>query len=162
MFKKILLSLLAIVVIFEEWLWDLLAAIGQWLSQLLHLEKFDLWLLNATPNTALLAFLIPLAIVTPFNILAVFLLSHGAIIEGILLEIAVKLIGTLLIARVFRLTKIALLTFGWVSSLYYSITRLLQWAHDLIHHTALYQLSIAIKKAVKIKINYWLHGGVEK
>jgi hypothetical protein len=41
MFKKLLLSLLAIIVIFEEWLWDILAAIGQWLSQLLHLQKID-------------------------------------------------------------------------------------------------------------------------
>jgi|APLak6261659120_1056016.scaffolds.fasta_scaffold25186_1 hypothetical protein len=162
MLKKILLSLLAVAVIFEEWLWDILTAIGQWLSQLLHLEKFDLWLLNAKPNTALLAFLIPLAIVTPFNILAVFLLSHGAIIQGILLEVVVKLVGTLLIARVFRLTKTALLTFDWFSSLYHSITGLLHWAHELIHQTAIYRLSVEIKKAVKIKIAYWLHGIVEK
>jgi hypothetical protein len=152
MFKKLLLSLLAIIVIFEEWLWDILTAIGQWLSQLLHLEKIDTWLLNATPNSALLAFFIPLIIVIPFNILAVFLLAHGAIIEGVLLEIAVKLTGTLLIARVFRLTKNALLTFAWFAWLYNSIIHLLQWAHELIHSTSIYRLSIAIKKIVKAKI----------
>jgi hypothetical protein len=99
-----------------------------------------------------LSFLIPLAIVTPFNILAIFLLSHGAIIQGVLLEIGVKLVGTLLIARVFRLTKNALLTFGWFAWLYNTIIRLLQWAHELIHSTAIYRLSVAIKKAVKTKI----------
>ena len=156
MFKKILLSLLAIIVIFEEWLWDALAVIGQWLSHLLHLERFDEWLVNASPNKALFAFLIPLIIVTPFNLLAVFLLSHGAIIQGVMLEIAVKLVGTLLIARIFRLTKTALLTFDWINSLYYSITRLLHWAHELIHNTAIYRLSVEIKQAVKAKMTEWL------
>lgn len=156
MLKKLLLPVVAIIVIFEEWLWDLLTAIGQWMSALLHLDRFDYWLMQAKPNTALFAFFIPLLVVTPFNILAVFLLSHGAFIQGVLLEIIIKLVGTLLIARVFRLTKNALLTFTWFAWLYNTITGLLQWAHDLIHTTAIYRLSVIMKKEIKQKINAWL------
>jgi len=152
MIKKGLLSIFAVLVIFEEWLWDALAFAGQLLSRLLHLEKFDAWLLNASPKQALFTFLIPLIIVTPFNILAIFLLAHGAIIQGILLEIGVKLFGTLLIARIFRLVKTALLTFNWFAGIYDTITGLLRWAHDIIHNTAIYQLSLKIKAAIKIQI----------
>jgi len=152
MIKKLLLSIFALIVIFEEWLWDILAVTGLWFSRVLHLEKFDTWLLNAMPNQALLAFLIPLIIVTPFNLFALFLLAHGAIIQGILLEIGVKLFGTLLIARIFRLVKAALLTFNWFAKIYYSINNILYWAHDIIQHTAIYQYSLKLKAAIKIQV----------
>ncbi|GDX85383.1 hypothetical protein LBMAG43_14250 [Methylococcaceae bacterium] len=152
MIKEKLLSSLAIIVIFEEWIWDSLTLAGQLLSRLLHLEKFDNWLLNASPKMALFTFFIPLIIVTPFNILALFLLTHGAIIEGILLEIVVKLVGTLLIARIFRLVKTALLTFGWFAKIYHTISGILRWAHNVIQHTAIYQRSLVIKAAIKVKI----------
>lgn len=156
MIKKALLSIFAILVIFEEWLWDVLAFAGQWLSRLLHLEKFDAWLSNTSPKQALMTFLIPLIIVTPFNLLAVFLLTHGAIIQGILLEIGVKLFGTLLIARIFRLVKSALLTFGWFAKIYNTVTGVLRWAHDVIHNTEIYQLSLKIKAAVKAQVKIFL------
>ena len=152
MIKKALLSIFAILVIFEEWLWDALALAGQWISWALHLEKFDLWLSNASPKQALLTFLIPLIIVTPFNILAIFLLAHGAILQGVLLEIGVKLFGTLLIARIFRLVKTALLTFDWFAKIYNTISDVLHWAHDVIHQTAIYQLSLKLKAAIKIQM----------
>ena len=58
MIKEKLLSSLAIIVIFEEWLWDSLTLAGQLLSRWLRLEKFDNWLLNASPKMALFTFLI--------------------------------------------------------------------------------------------------------
>lgn len=152
MIKNLLLSIFAILVILEEWLWDALALAGQWFSRVFHLEKFDAWLSNATPNQALLTFLIPLIIATPFNILAVVLFAHGAILQGLFVEIGVKLFSTLLIARIFRLVKTALLTFGWFAKIYNTITGVLHWAHDVIRNTAIYQFSVKFKAAIKIQI----------
>lgn len=152
MVKKAVLFILALVVIFEEWLWEILAFAGQRLSTLLRLEKFDEWLIQATPKQALMAFLIPLVIITPFNLLALFLLAHGAIIQGLLLEIVIKLLGTLLIARIFHLVKPALLTYGALNYLYQKITGLLNWARYLITNTNLYRFSLKIKASVKLKI----------
>lgn len=157
MIKKGLLSFFALLVIFEEWLWDALAILGQWFSRILHLEKFEAWLISASPNQALLAFFIPLIIVTPFNLLAIFLLTHGAIVQGIALEIVVKLVGTLLIARIFRLVKTALLTFSWFAKIYYFVTDILHWAHDLIQHTQIYQISLKLKAKIKVQAAKLLH-----
>ncbi|MGZ8957821.1 MAG: hypothetical protein ACXW0G_08310, partial [Methylosarcina sp.] len=137
--KKLLFSLLAILLIFEEWLWDLLTALGRSLARWLKLERFEQWLRQATPTMALVAFSIPLLIVLPINIVALRLLTHGFILQSLLTEAVAKLLGTLLIARVFALTKPQLLTFSFLSIVYTTITRWLQWAHRKIIETSVYR-----------------------
>ncbi len=137
--KKILLSLLAIFLILEEWLWDLLTALGRSLSQFLHLEQVEQWLRQTEPNMALVAFSIPILIVAPINILAFFLIAKGLILQGLLIEILAKLLGTLLVARVFALTKPQLLSFAFLKVIYTYITAWLKWAHDKVTDTTFYQ-----------------------
>jgi hypothetical protein len=149
MLKKALLSILAIIVLFEEWLWDILTLCGKWLARVLHLEKFDERLALATPNQAVVALLIPLLLVTPINVAALMVLARGAIWEGVLLEVVAKLLGTLLVARVFRLVRSALMTFRWFAAIYDTITGILKWAHDLVRSTALYRLAQQAKQAIK-------------
>ncbi|WP_333873271.1 hypothetical protein [Methylobacter sp.] len=137
--KKILLSLLAIFLIIEEWLWDLLTAFGRSLSQWLNLQRFEQWLSQTSPPMALVAFSIPVLIVTPINLAAFGLLAKGMVLQGILVEVLAKLLGTLLVARVFALTKPQLLTFTFLRITYTTITRWLQWAHAKITETAVYR-----------------------
>ena len=137
--KKILLSLLAIFLIIEEWLWDLLTAFGRSLSQWLNLQQFEQWLSQTSPPMALVAFSIPVLIVTPINLAAFGLLAKGMVLQGILVEVLAKLLGTLLVARVFALTKPQLLTFTFLRITYTTITRWLQWAHAKITETAVYR-----------------------
>src|SRR5665647_1289430 len=96
--KKLLLSLLAIFLIIEEWLWDLLTAFGHSLVRWLNLESFEQWLSQTSPTLALVAFSIPIMIVAPINLIAFGLLAHGMFLQGILLELLAKLLGTVLIA----------------------------------------------------------------
>ncbi|QXP83086.1 hypothetical protein [Methylococcus sp. Mc7] len=149
MLKQLLLSVLAVLVLFEEWLWDILTVLGQRLSRLLHLERFDAWLSQASPKLALTAFAIPLVAVAPLNVGAVMLMVHGAMTAGILLEIAAKLLGTLLVARVFRLTRPALMSFAWFARLYEWIMRLVHWAHALVQESQLYRAALALKETMK-------------
>uniref|UniRef100_UPI000B34E033 hypothetical protein n=1 Tax=Crenothrix polyspora TaxID=360316 RepID=UPI000B34E033 len=130
--KKILITLLAIFLIFEEWLWDLLTAFGHSLVRWLNLSNIEQWLSQTSPNMALVAFSIPLLIVTPINIIAIGMLANGLILQGILLEITAKILATVLVARVFALTKPQLLTFAFLNLIYSTITRWLHWAHQKI------------------------------
>ncbi len=150
--KKLLLTLLAVLLIIEEWLWDFLSACGHYLAVLLRLENFERWLSQTSPNMALLAFTIPLLIVTPINLAAFWLLLHGLLLQGIMLEIFAKLLGTLLVARVFTLTKPQLLTFSAFALLYNTIMDWLRWAHDKVVETAIYQLSRRWKAEVNAKL----------
>lgn len=154
--NKLLLTLLAIFLIIEEWLWDFLNALGHILAKLLFLQDFERWLSQTSPLTALLAISIPLLIVTPINLAALFLLAHGLILQGIVLEIVAKLMGTLLVARVFALTKPQLLTFKIIARIYTTITGWLRWAHEKIAETAIYRAAKAFKAAAKARIQTWL------
>ncbi|NJD07582.1 MAG: hypothetical protein FIA97_13955 [Methylococcaceae bacterium] len=155
MMKRLLLSILAIFLLFEEWLWDLLTALGRHLARLLHLARLERWLSRTSPNVALLAFAVPLAIVTPINLAALWLLARGLILQGIAMEIFAKLLGTLMVARVFALTKPQLLTFGWIDWIYSTITGWLHWAHQRIRETAVYQLGHRLKEKIKATVRSW-------
>ena len=153
--KKLLLSLLAIFLIFEEWLWDLLTAFGHLLIQWLNLKGVEQWLSQTSPTMALVAFSIPIMIVMPINLVALGMLANGLILQGILLELLAKLLGTVLIARVFALTKPQLLTFAFLNLIYSTITRWLQWAHQKIAETAIYRWSKQFKAEAKVRFAAW-------
>ncbi|KJV06604.1 hypothetical protein [Methylocucumis oryzae] len=153
--KKLLLSILAILLLIEEWLWDVLSAFGHRLVLWLHLAKVEAWLAQTSPPIALIALLIPLLIVTPMNLAALWLLANGMIVQGIELEIVAKLLGTLLVARVFTLTKTQLLTFSWIHWLYHTITGWLRWAHEKITATAVYRNAKALKQYIKTYATKW-------
>ncbi|WAR45599.1 hypothetical protein [Methylomonas rapida] len=150
--KKLLLTLLAILLIVEEWLWDFLSACGHYMALLLRLESFERWLVQTSPPLALLAFTIPILIVTPINLVALSLLLNGLLLQGILLELFAKLLGTLLVARVFSLTKPQLLTFAVIAVIYHNVTGWLRWAHAKIVDTEIYRWSRQVKAQVKTKI----------
>jgi hypothetical protein len=143
--KKFLLSLLAIILIFEEWLWDLLTAFGHKLIQWLSLEQFEQWLRQTDPTMALVAFSIPILIVAPINLVAFELLVNGLILQSVLMEVLAKLLGTLLVARVFALTKPQLLTFAFLRIIYSTIIRWLHWAHEKITETTIYRWAKQLK-----------------
>lgn len=149
--KKILLSFLAIFLIIEEWLWDLLTAFGRSLSQWLNLQQFEQWLSQTTATMALVAFSIPILIVTPINLAAFGLLAKGLILQGILVEVLAKLLGTLLVARVFALTKPQLLTFTFLRVIYTTINGWLQWAHAKVTETGIYRWAKQLRNKAKDK-----------
>jgi len=150
--KKFLLSVLAIILIIEEWLWELLSAFGHRLIIWLRLSTLELWLSQTSPGLALVAMLIPVLLVTPMNLAALWMLANGLILQGIALEVVAKLLGTLLISRVFSLTKNQLLTFTVIAWTYGTITRWLAWAHAKIKETAIYQLAKRTKIQVQAKL----------
>lgn len=155
--NKLLLSLLAFFLIIEEWLWDLLTAFGQSLVRWLNLESFEQWLSQTSPTIALVALSIPILIVTPINLMAIGLLANGLIVQGILVEVLAKLLGTLLVARVFALTKPQLLTFTFLNIIYTNITRWLQWAHQKITETPVYRLAKQLKTEAKSRFAAWFN-----
>jgi hypothetical protein len=154
--KKILLALLSIILIVEEWLWDALTALGHTLVRRLNLEGVERWLTQLTPSGALTAFLIPVLLVTPINLAAFGLLAHGMILQGVLLEILAKLLGTLLVSRVFALTKPQLLTYEIIAVVYSTVMGWLHWAHQKITETMTYRLVKAMQNKIRIYIHKWV------
>ena len=110
--------LAALIILFEEWGWKPLQdLLGQ-------LERFGLWaaferkLVSLPPYGALCAFVLPAAVLLPFKLLALFLLAGGHVVYAAFVFIAAKLVGTALLARIFILTKPALMQIEWFASGY--------------------------------------------
>jgi len=154
--KKLLLSILAVFLLVEEWLWDVLTAFSHRLFIWLHLASFERWLAQASPRVAMAAFVLPVALVLPVKFAALLLFAHGQIIQGIALLLAAKLFATLLISRMFAVVRTQLLSFAWFAALYSTITRWLSWAHERIRATAVYQATLHLKQAVRAKLAEWL------
>jgi hypothetical protein len=157
--KKLLFSILAIFLLLEEWLWDGLTALGRKLFLWLHLAGFERWLAQASPRVAMAAFVLPVVLITPVKFAALFLFTHGQIVQGLGLLITAKLFATLLISRMFAVTRPQLLTFPWFAALYHTINRWLGWAHERIRATAVYRNAVKLKQAVRAKVAAWLKSG---
>ena len=108
----------ATVLLFEEWGWEPLAAL---FARLAHLPVWG-WverrIQTLPPWAALLVFFVPVLLLLPIKLLALYLFGTGRVTLGLLLLVAAKLLGTALEARLFQLTHPALMQLPWFSRLY--------------------------------------------
>ncbi len=153
--KQFFLNILAIILLLEEWLWEGLSGLAHGLISLLRLQAVELWLTQTRPPVALAAMLAPLVIVGPLNFFAIWMLWQGHVLAFAGLELAAKLLGTLLVARVFCLTKPQLLTYRLINAVYVAVSGWLAWAHKKIVATTIYRLAHEFKAAAKARWRRW-------
>ncbi|MCV2367762.1 hypothetical protein [Roseateles oligotrophus] len=110
--------LLALLILFEEWgyrpLSRLMARIGRWPV----FRQLECLLQRLPPVAALFALLTPTLLLLPVKLLALLLISSGRVGLGLCLIILAKLVGTAIIARLFQLTRPALLRMAWFARVY--------------------------------------------
>lgn len=153
--KKIFWIILATLLLIEEWLWDGLNHIGHSLVRLFNWQRYEQWLTQCTSPQALLCFFIPVIVVTPLNLLALKMLATGLVIQGIALEIALKLFATLFISRIFSLTKPQLFHYHLIKRLYDTIRGALRWARSKVENLTFYQKARQLKAELLIKVRQW-------
>lgn len=103
----------ALIVLFEEWGWRPLSdALGR-LAELRPLAAVERWIAGLSPYAALLVFALPTTLLLPLKFVAVWLLARGFLWSASALFVGAKLASTALIARIFMLTKPALMEIVW-------------------------------------------------
>ena len=102
-------ALLVPILLFEEWGWEPLAALVRRLARLPWWARAEDWLRKLPPWGALLAFLLPVLVLLPVKVLALFLFGRGHAASGVTVLIVAKLIGTAFVARIFQLVEGALM-----------------------------------------------------
>jgi len=110
--------LLALLLLFEEWGWRPLSNLLAQLARFRIWALAELWIAGLPPYGALVALGIPTAILVPAKLFGVYLLALGHVFSATLVLIAAKLASTALIARIFLLTKPALMQIGWFHQAY--------------------------------------------
>jgi hypothetical protein len=130
-----LLILLAIVFLVEAWLWSHLEPVVAWIVGQIPLrrlkallKRFLEWL---PPGAALVAFVVPGALLFPLKLLAVWLITQNHWLAASAVFLFAKLVGLGVAAFVFEVTKPRLLQMPWFRWLYARVLVWLDWAHSL-------------------------------
>ena len=108
-----LVYLAAIVLLCEEWLWAVGARALQRLSGWPPLAALERWIVQLPPYVALAVFVLPALLLFPVKLLALFAIGHGHALTGVLVLLLAKLGGAAAVARLYALTRPALLSLPW-------------------------------------------------
>ncbi len=109
---------LALVVMFYEWGWQSLSAGFDWLAKRRLWGWLEAQVRRAPPYLALLLFLLPSLALFPVKLGAVWLVTHGQKMLGVAVLGIAKVVGTAVVARLFTLTKPALMRLAWFARFY--------------------------------------------
>ena len=108
----------ALIVLFEEWGWRPLSDLLARLAKYAPVAAVERWIATLPPYAALVTIALPTTLLLPLKFVAVWLLANEHFATATLLFFGAKIASTALIARVFILTKPALMRIGWFASLY--------------------------------------------
>lgn len=108
----------ALVVLFEEWGWRPLAELLGAIARLRPFARLELWIAGLPPYAALLVFALPTTLLLPVKLLGLWLLAKGQAVVAALMLVGAKIVSTALVARIFMLTKPALMRIGWFAAAY--------------------------------------------
>ena len=127
--RHVATALLALLIVFEEWGWEplqrLLARLGRWPV----LRQIEAAVVRLPPAAALAVLLLPTLLLLPVKLAALWLIAKGHKLLGLAVILLAKLVGTAVVARLFALTRPALLRMPWFASLY---GRWLPWKTGLL------------------------------
>lgn len=129
LFHLTLGPVLALVLIFEEWGWEPLQRLMARLARLPLWARMEALIIRLPPYAALMVFFVPALLLLPIKLLALYWISRGHAILGLLVVLTAKMMGTAAVARLFALTHPALMRMPWFANLY---SRWKPWKDALI------------------------------
>jgi hypothetical protein len=116
--RRIFFALVALLLLFEEWGWEPLAALVARLSRLPFFAWLESRIRVLPPYAALATFFVPALMLVPVKIAALFLIAHQHAWLGVFVLLAAKLAGTAILARLFALTQPTLMRLAWFARWY--------------------------------------------
>ena len=148
---KPLWVLLALVFLFEAWLWEHLRPLVAAIVNVIAWDRLKARLAAAiahlSPYPTLLIFLIPIALLFPLKLLGLWMLAHGSWLGAMAVLALAKVLGMGVTAFIFDVTRPKLLQLAWFRWFYEHMLVWLGRAHALID---------PIKARIKRAMRRWL------
>jgi hypothetical protein len=127
--KRAFGALVALIVLFEEWGWEplqrLMERIGRW-PLVRHVEAV---IVRLPPWAALIVLGLPSLLLVPVKLAALWLIGWGHGTLGVVVIVVAKVVGTAIVARLFALTRPALMRITWFEVIY---ARWVVWKDSVI------------------------------
>lgn len=108
----------ALIILFEEWGWRPLSNLLGRLAAFAPIAAIERLLARLPPYAALVALVLPMSLLLPLKLVALWLLANEHFVSASLLFVGAKIASTALIARIFLLVKPALMQIGWFATLF--------------------------------------------
>jgi hypothetical protein len=128
--------LLALVFLFEAWLWTHLAPVVAWIVDRLALPalktRVAAGIEHLPPYATLLVFLVPVILLLPLKFLGLWMLAHGSWLGAMAVLALAKVVSMGVTAFIFEVTRPKLLQLAWFRWLYARVLAGLDWAHRQI------------------------------
>jgi len=107
----------ALFLLLEDWLWDLGARLTARMAAWPPLRALEDWLRRLPAAAALAVFALPALLLLPVKLLALFAIARGHALWGLLVIVVAKVAGAAVVARIYLITRPALLTIRWFAAL---------------------------------------------
>jgi hypothetical protein len=112
-----LVYLAALLLLLEDWLWNLGARLMNRLAQWPPLHRLEAWICRLGPKAALVLFVLPATLLFPVKLLALWAMANGHPLTGVTVIVLAKLGGAAAVARLYLLTRPVLMTIVWFAAL---------------------------------------------
>jgi len=152
-------AVLALVILFEEWGWEPLQRGLGWVARLPPLAWLERGIAALPPYAALAVFAGPTVLLLPVKLAALWLIGSGHAGLGLAIIVIAKLLGTALLARLFKLTQPALMKLDWFALCYGRWTR---WKDALLVRVRAlwaWRIGRVVKRRLAQRLERWRHAG---
>jgi len=146
---------IALLLLFEEWGWEHLAALLAWIGRLPGLRWVEGRIRGLPPYRALMLFAVPVLALLPLKLLALYWLGQGHVLLGLAVIVAAKVGGTALTARLFMLTQPTLMKLAWFARLF---TRWMAWKTrmlDALRQSPAWQAAARWAHTLRQRLKAW-------
>lgn len=160
--RRLLSGLVAVVaalwMLAEEWIWDRLTALMKWVGRWALVRWIEARICRLPPRLALLVFVVPWLVLLPTKVLTLWLFSTGRMGFAVLVFVAAKVVGTALLARLFTLTKPALLQINWFRCFYEWFTRWKKRLYAYLRGLRAYKAAKTWLRRLRRSMRRWWRG----
>lgn len=128
--------LLALIFLFESWLWDHVKDWLRALGRLLGVERFEPWLRTfvdrLAPPMTLVLFAVPAVLIFPFKLMALGLIATGHVVVGVIAIFLAKTLALGVTSFLFDICRDKLLQMAWFGRFYSLVLDARAWASALV------------------------------
>jgi hypothetical protein len=147
---------LALIILFEEWGWEPLQRLLALLARLPIVAWVERRISALPPYGALAVFAVPTVMLFPVKLLALWVIGQGRYALGTVVILVAKVVGTAIVARLFTLTRPALLTLPWFARPY---ARWVKWKNALLEQVRaswVWRSARVLKRKLRRDLARWL------
>ncbi|GGY22550.1 hypothetical protein GCM10011289_27990 [Paludibacterium paludis] len=137
------LLVVALVILFEEFAWDELAALAARFARWRPVAALEKRIMALPPLAALAVFLVPGVLLLPVKLAAVWLIAAEHVLTGLTVIVLAKVAGTALVARIFSLTRPQLMTVRWFAAIHDRVVAFKRSLHETLRAMAVWRAAVA-------------------